>query len=91
MLFLLSKSGLLVLKNLDCKFECSWQQKHVQQTEKKIMKRLCFNSDNVVIFHNPDRENMNISVLHIHVPNRWLDIPLADQRYYDGFERHLIF
>lgn len=32
---------------------------------KKIMTSLCFKSNNVVILDNPDRENMNISVIPI--------------------------
>lgn len=32
---------------------------------KKIMTSLCFKSDNIVILDNPDRENMNISVIPI--------------------------
>lgn len=35
---------------------------------KKIMTSLCFKSDNGVILDNPDRENMNISVIPI--PNK---------------------
>lgn len=34
-------------------------------SRKKIMTSLCFKSNNVVILDNPDRENMNISVIPI--------------------------
>lgn len=62
---------------------------------KKIMKSLCFKSDNVVILDNPDRENIKISVFQI--PNNvddeklfhWMIKGIMEKL--NGFERHLIF
>lgn len=62
---------------------------------KKIMKSICFKSDNAVILDNPDRENMNISVIPI--PNNvddeklfhWMMKGIMKEKL--GLERHLIF
>lgn len=58
------------------------------------MKSLCFKSDNVVILDNPDRENMNISVIPI-LNNEddeklfhWMIKGILKKL---GLERHLFF